>query len=114
MDGKKPRYYLRKQRSCFYEVDQGASFIRPDGCKNCDTLHGDPFEVEICIEMKTKEKMHDNDVELETMKYCPYEVSSVSIPKSNATLKMTCKKFNAHGVPYFNINYKRDESRLVS
>ena len=96
------------------KAENGASFLRPSECKNCETLHGKSFEVEICIEINVGEKNHGNDLELEIMKVCPYEKWSVPILKPHEEEKKTCKTFDAHQKPYFNIISKKHGSRSVS
>ena len=99
-EGWNTRFYLRKQRSCFSKAKHGASFLRPTGCTNCESLFGGYFEAEICIEIRleTQEPLFDL-VNLETENVCPYEMSSTRF----SNLDDTCQVFFAHKVPHFKI-----------
>ena len=110
----KTRFYLRKQKSCFFNAENGASILRPSGC-NCAPMPPHELEIEICIEMEAREgdQTRGSNIELKIMKLCPYEVLTVTLLKSGEEKRTTCKSFNANQVPTFEI-YKEDVSASVS
>ena len=102
------------------KAKDGASFLRPTGCTNCESLFGGSFKAEICIEiqLETQEPLFDL-FNLETENVCPYNVSSTSFSSIyegfvltynrhtgyfDGISKARCKEFFAHKVPHFKIN----------
>ena len=101
------------------KAKDGASFVRPTECTNCETLFGDPFDAEICIDIETQDPIGSllfDYIQLETENVCPYELSLELKPISKQKINL-CTKFLAHKVPHFKIlpfATSREVSRNIS
>ena len=111
------RFYLRKQRACFRKEPGGASFVRPTGCiSECDSKIANEYSGEVCVEIETKERKHDQYIQLQTTNLCPYQVSDFSKSmswKNEAYFSKKCAPFRAINREPF-IKIFANESKPVS
>ena len=91
------------------KAKDGASFLRPTGCTNCESLFGDSFKAEICIEISLETRQPSQRVfdlvNVETENVCPYELSYEGFVLTyDGIPKARCQEFFAHKIPHFKIN----------